>query len=154
MKRNILIALVIALLAGAGSLRADPAKDAIVKEELAKFQGTWQLIAATTDGNKATDENVRQVRVTIIGNKQTVRFRNEVIVRDVSFELDPTKTPKETTDTLSEGPNKGKQIRGIYRLDGDKLVSCVAPLGKERPDEFASLPGSGHSLRVFQRVKP
>jgi uncharacterized protein (TIGR03067 family) len=123
------------------------------QDELERFQGTWQLVSAESNGEKAPEERVKQIRVTISGNTHTVRFGDQVIAHDVSFELDPTKTPKEVTDTINDGPNKGKQIRGIYRLEGDMLTSCVAAIGKERPTEFAAGPGSGHTLRVFRRVK-
>jgi uncharacterized protein (TIGR03067 family) len=129
------------------------AKEAAIREELARFQGTWQLVSAESNGEKAPEERVRQIRVTITGSTHTVRFGDEVIVHDVGFEIDPSKTPKEVTDTINDGPDKGKQILGIYKLDGDSLTSCTASVGKERPTEFASTPGSGHTLRVFRRSK-
>jgi uncharacterized protein (TIGR03067 family) len=132
--------------------RRDVQREA-VRQELARFQGTWQLISAESNGAKAPEERVRQTRVTITGNTHTVRFGDQVLAHDVSFEIDPTKTPKEVTDTINDGPNKGKQILGIYTLEGDTLTSCVAPIGKERPTEFAARPGSGHTLRVFRRVR-
>jgi len=38
-------------------------------------------------------------------------------------------------------------------LEGDTLKSCVAPIGKDRPTEFASKPGTGHTLRLFKKAK-
>jgi uncharacterized protein (TIGR03067 family) len=66
----------------------------------------------------------------------------------------PAVSPKTTDDTINEGEDKGRQIHGIYQLDGDTLVSCVAKAGQERPKEFASAEGSGHTLRVFMKVSP
>jgi uncharacterized protein (TIGR03067 family) len=122
------------------------------RAELAKFQGTWQLVAAETEGKKTDDAQVKQIRVTITGNSHTVRFGDQVIAHDVAFSIDPTRTPHWTTDTINIGPDKGKQILGIYRLDGDMLTSCVAKTGSERPTEFVSKPGTGHTLRVFRRA--
>jgi uncharacterized protein (TIGR03067 family) len=133
-----------------------PRRDAppeAVRQELARLQGTWQLISAESNGVKAPEERVKQTRVTITGNTHTVRFGDQVLAHDVRFEIDPTKTPKEVTDTINDGPNKGKQILGIYRLEGDMLTSCVAPPGKERPTEFTAGPGSGYTLRVFRWVR-
>jgi uncharacterized protein (TIGR03067 family) len=131
-----------------------PLPPEVVRQELARFQGTWQLVAAESNGEKVPEERVRQVRVTITGNTHSVRFGDQVVVHDVSFEIDPTKTPREVTDTINDGPNKGKQILGIYQLEGDTLTSCVAQVGKERPAAFATSAGSGHTLRVFRRLKP
>jgi uncharacterized protein (TIGR03067 family) len=140
------------LLGGDDPSRRD-SKDEAIAQEMARFQGTWQCISAMSNGEEAPAERVRQITVTIKGNTHTVRFGDRVIAHDVTFAIDPLKTPKEVTDTISEGPDHGKQILGIYALEGDTLTSCVARVGKDRPAEFASQPGSGHTLRVFRRVQ-
>jgi uncharacterized protein (TIGR03067 family) len=126
--------------------------DAATRAELAKLQGTWQLVWAETEGKKTDEAQVKQIRVTINGSSHTVRFGDKVIVHDVAFNVDPTRTPHWTTDTINDGPDKGKQILGIYRLDGDTLTSCAARVGEARPTEFASKPGSGQTVRVFYRA--
>jgi uncharacterized protein (TIGR03067 family) len=118
------------------------------KAELKKFQGTWQLVSAETDGKKAPKEKIEKVRVVIKGNKHTVSVDGKAVAKEISFAIDPSKKPKEVTDTVGD-----KQIKGIYELDGDTLKSCVAPVGKERPKEFSAKEGTGHTLRVFKRVK-
>lgn len=128
------------------------AGDPKVNEELARLQGTWQLVSAESNGVKADEDRVQQFRVTIEGSTHTVRFGERVLARKVPFTIDPTSTPKRTTDTLPEGPNKGKQILGIYLLEGDRLTSCVAPIGEGRPTEFSAAAGTGNTLRVFRRV--
>ena len=131
------------------ALAADKSKDNVVKAELEKLQGTWQLISAETDGKKLPEETVKKIRVVIKGNKHTVHFGDKVVAKQIPFTLDPTKKPKTTDDTLPDG----KQIFGIYELKGDILKSCVAGIGKNRPKKFAAAQGSGHTLRVFKRLK-
>lgn len=46
--------------------------------ELAKFQGTWQLISAETDGKKAPAERVKKIRVVIKGDRHTLRVFKRV----------------------------------------------------------------------------
>jgi uncharacterized protein (TIGR03067 family) len=137
----------------AGSLLGADQPGGAVRDELARLQGTWQLVSAETEGRKTPEEQAGKVRVVISGGTHTVRFGDQVVAHDVPFEIDPTTDPKQTTDTITEGPDKGKVIKGIYRLEGNTLTSCVAPAGKDRPTGFASQPGSGHTLRVFRRVK-
>src|SRR5690349_16850512 len=119
------------------------------KMELQKFQGTWQLVSAESDGKKLADEQVKQIRVVIEGNTHTVYFGDKAVAEKIEFRIDLTKKPKEVTDTLKDG----REIRGIYELNGDTLRSCVAAPGKDRPTEFTGKAGSGQTLRVFKRVK-
>ena len=126
------------------------ANDETAKDEMKNLEGTWQLLSAMKDGKETPAEVVKKIRVVIKGGKHTVYFGDEVAAKEISFVVDPTKDPKTTVDTLPDG----KEIKGIYKLDGDMLTSCVAEAGKNRQSEFASKPGSGHTLRVFKRVKP
>jgi uncharacterized protein (TIGR03067 family) len=138
------------LLLSSGSLpAADDAKADAVKKELAKLQGTWQLVSAETDGKKDPEEQVKKIRVVIKGSQHSVYFGDKAVVENVRFDLDPTKKPKTTDDTLEDG----RVIRGIYELDGDTLRSCVGGIGKQRPTEFTAKAGSGQTLRIFRRVR-
>jgi uncharacterized protein (TIGR03067 family) len=121
-----------------------------VQKELANLEGTWQLISAETDGKKLAEEQVKQIKVVIKGDRHTVYFGDQALAKQIQFRVDPGKKPKTVDDTLDDG----RMIRGIYELDGDTLRSCVAAVGKDRPMEFSAKAGSGHTLRVFQRVVP
>jgi uncharacterized protein (TIGR03067 family) len=142
-------------MAGMSAARSPAAQEGQgVKDELARMEGTWQLVYAETDGKSAPGERVQAVRVIIKGSNHSVYFGDKVVAQDVSFRLDPSATPKTTDDTINDGPEKGKQVHGIYELDGHTLASCVAKIGQERPKKFATTPGSGHTFRVFKRVRP
>jgi uncharacterized protein (TIGR03067 family) len=117
--------------------------------EMKKLAGTWQLVSAVNDGKQTPEEVVKKIRVIIKDGKHTVYFDDKVVAKDVPFTVDTTKNPKTTVDTLPDG----KEIKGIYKLEEDMLTSCAAEVGKDRPTEFTSKPGSGHTLRVFKRVK-
>jgi uncharacterized protein (TIGR03067 family) len=127
-----------------------PSKEEAVKKELAKLKGTWQLVSAETDGVKLPAEQVKQIRVIIQEGKHSVYFGEKVVADGVEFHIDPSASPKTTEDTLKDG----KKIRGIYKLEGDTLTSCVAAPDKERPSEFTGKKGSGYTLRVFKRTEP
>ncbi len=125
-----------------------------VTDELARIEGNWQLVYAETDGKTTPGEKIQNIRVVIKGKSHSVFVGDKEVAHDVSFTIDPTANPKTTDDTLEDGPDKGKQIHGIYELGGDTLASCVASIGQERPRKFATTPGSGHTFRVFKRVRP
>lgn len=153
--RRFVLTLFCGLMVGMLGSRSRAAEEGpVVKEELARLQGTWQLVYAETEGKATPGERVRTVRVEVKGNSHSVYIGDQRVVHDVSFTMDPTAMPKTTDDTINDGPEKGKQIHGIYELEGDTLASCVAKVGQERPTKFATTPGSGHTLRVFKRVRP
>ena len=101
-----------------GEAEPEGEKNQAVAAELAKLQGTWQLISAETNGKKTPEDQVKQIRVKIEKNHHTVTFGDQVVAREVTFTLDPTTQPKSIEDTLSEEPYRGKKIRGIYLLEG------------------------------------
>ena len=128
---------------------ASAADEGAVKVELAKLEGTWQLVSGVNNGKQIPEDVVKMIRVVIKDGKHSVYFGNESAVKETPFTLDPAKDPKTSTDKLPDG----REIKGIYKLDDDTLTSCVAEPGKNCPTEFSSKEGSGWTLRVFKRVK-
>jgi hypothetical protein len=42
---------------------------------------------------------------------------------------------------------------GIYKIEDNILTICRAPVDKDQPTEFASKPGTGHTLMTYRRKK-
>lgn len=136
------------------SVAASDAKEEAVVKDLTALKGTWTVVSATRDGNKLTDEQIKNVRFTIGENGTALVKNGEQILFEGTIKIDPTKTPKtEDATQTSEGENKGKTTLSIYEIEGDTLKICSAEPGKDRPAEFSSKSGSGHFLRVFKREK-
>ena len=118
------------------------------KVELAKFNGTWELLSVVADGKEIPQENLKSIRVVIQDGKHTVLMGQTVIAKEIPFMIDSSRDPKTMVDTLPDG----KTIKGIYKLEGDTLTSCVATVDQDHPKEFSSKTGSGYTLRVFKRI--
>jgi uncharacterized protein (TIGR03067 family) len=133
-------------------LIAADARDDDAKKDREKFQGNWQLISAERDGKKTPQEDAKKITLTIQGDKFILR-KDSVIISEGTMTLDPTKKPKAINETLTTGPNEGKVFSAIYEIDDEHHKICFAALGKERPTEFSSKPGSGNILQVWKREK-
>ena len=123
------------------------------KEELAKFSGTWKGVSVVQDGKEMTKAEAETARLTVDGEKYTLKLGGEEI--EGTHALDPTKTPKQIEAVRTKGPSKGEKMLGIYELTGDTFKVCFAAPGKsDRPTEFKSAPGSGQRVLLFTRAKP
>lgn len=128
-------------------------QEAEAQAEREKLRGTWQLLYSETDGKPAPIERVRGLRVVMKGDSYSVWSGDQEVMSNITFQIDPTQSPKTTDDTLIGPDNKVSLIHGIYKLEGDSLVSCVGEIDRKRPDDFSTSPGSERTLRVFQKVK-
>ena len=61
------------------------------------------------------------------------------------------KTKKQRNKTKTVDVISDFILKGIYRMDGDKLTYCVGALGEPRPVTFAVVKGSGQTLVKLQR---
>jgi uncharacterized protein (TIGR03067 family) len=134
---------------GSGAL-ADDKVD--LEKEVKKFQGTWTIESSKSGGKELPANELKGLIVTFEGDKHTVKKGDEVIQVGTQ-KLDPSKSPKTIDVTMTEGPNKGTVMLGIYEINGDTLKVCFDPEGKKRPTEFKSAPGSENFVNVHKRVK-
>ena len=131
-------------------LAADNPQGPASKQDLKGLQGTWKLLSAMKDGKALPEDEVK--KTTIVFKDDTFRFpelAEFATSREGTIKLDATKKPKQM-DAIS---TEKEVMLGIYELDGDRYKVCFAPAGKPRPSEFASKPGSGQILQVWERKK-
>lgn len=133
-----------------GEKRAEVQADA--EKELKAFQGDWTFESSEAGGQKIPAEQLKDFVMIFDGAKHTVKT-GTTIIQTGTQAIDPSKKPKTIDVTLTDGPNKGMVILGIYEIDGDTLKVCFDLGGKKRPTEFKSPAGSEVFLNVHKRVK-
>lgn len=135
---------------GWSSALADDKAD--VEKETKKFQGTWTIESSVTGGMEIPADQLKGFNVIFEGDKHTLKFGDKVFQVGTQ-KIDPSKSPKTIDVTMTEGPEKGVVMLGIYEIDVDTLKVCFDPQGKKRPTEFKSEPGTQNFVNVHKRVK-
>jgi uncharacterized protein (TIGR03067 family) len=140
--------------AGADEPPKDPAvKQKAVQAELAKFAGIWRM---------RTEGGTGEARFAVFrkDGRYSTYDKNGMELWSGTFDLDPTANPKVWDHREDGEPKKtGRDILGIYELDGDKLRVCLTIgrwvdgkwKGEPRPSEFKE--GASYTVLEFQRVK-
>jgi uncharacterized protein (TIGR03067 family) len=75
------------------------------------------------------------------------------VLDESTYTLDPGRDPKGITIAYTEGPDKGKRLRGIYRVEGDTLTICTGAPDGAAPSAFTTRVGSDSTLFVLKRQK-
>jgi uncharacterized protein (TIGR03067 family) len=131
MKRMLLasagVMLVLSLL-GVGN--AQPVPKA-AKEEMAKLQGTWKVVAAQMAGKEILPRGIAQVVVK--GDRMALRADGKE-VKAWSITVDPSRKPKAMDWIMGE---EKAPLPAIYSLEGDDLRIC-----------FPLLPTKGQKAKV------
>jgi uncharacterized protein (TIGR03067 family) len=124
-----------------------------IAEEMQKLQGNWKQIAYERNGVvEPEDERGWNPTTAFTGDRFVVTLADgSTPIRGI-YRIDPTTSPKRV-DWMDEiGPDAGKTILAIYKLEGCKFTFCAAEPGHPRPTEFRTR--QGQVLRVSVREEP
>lgn len=122
--------------------RTEPAKGGeAVAEAMAAFSGTWEIVTVQPEG--ATSGATR-LAFTKDGKYAALDTNGKELWAG-TFEIDPAVMPRVWDHRSHAAQKEGKDVLGIYELDGDKLkVACVVGqwkgkewVGKPRPKAIA-----------------
>lgn len=97
-----------------------------------RLQGEWRMIALDVRESLVPAEKLKGTTLTIKDDKYIVKAKKTN--REVTFKLDSKQNPKHIDMFFPDGPGEQKLAKGIYKIDGDKLIICrgQAPGGEHR----------------------
>jgi uncharacterized protein (TIGR03067 family) len=150
MKTLAKIGLAAVLLVPANALLVAGGANADGAGELKKWQGTWRYTSVIMEGKAGLQEKLAKRTITFTGDKWAVREDGNLLQAG-TLKLDPAKKPAQIDALVSEGPDKGLTMLGIYEIKGDTLKVCFDPMGKARPTSFT--PKGGEFATIIERVK-
>lgn len=146
MSHQISLSALLLTLMGLLTVQAD-AEDKVPKRVL---EGTWELVSLARDGKDVQVQ--KNTRLVVTGDTFVVMVGDRVISSGTNT-LDPSKTPAAIDSTYTEGPDKGKSFKGIYKSHGEILTFCRAGSPDQaRPTEFKTDADSRRLLSVYRRV--
>ncbi|HEX3147039.1 MAG TPA: TIGR03067 domain-containing protein [Gemmataceae bacterium] len=144
---------VVALLLIANVATADDASKKVLKD----LEGSYTPVTMTKEGEAAPDEFLKSVSFTIKGERLTVRFKKGDKGEDkqATLVIDASQKPTAIDMTPKDGPEAGKPILGIVKIEKDAVTLCWADRAdkSERPKEFTSTKENKHFLIVMKKAK-
>lgn len=134
----------LALLVSAPIPKDPPKKDA------PSLFGEWVPESAVIGGKVDPPPPGSTMTITTKGRLVMKEGKDEPVEMDFTF--DPKKDPPEIDFAEPRGGMGQKALKGIYKLDGDTLMICIA-MGGDRPTAFTSPAGSMNMLITLKRAK-
>ena len=121
------------------------------EENQKTIEGTWIPVSAELGGQKLPDEALKGSKLVLKGGEYS--YYNNAGVDKGTYKLLAVDGSQAMDISGTEGPNKGKTFLTIYDLSGDSLNICYDLLGKTRPKNFKTEPGTRQFLAQYQRAK-
>jgi uncharacterized protein (TIGR03067 family) len=134
-------------------LSATPARGDDSATDLARLQGTWNLISVLDEGSPAPPEALKGATAVFAGDKMTLVSPDGRDRTEYSVKLDASKTPKTIDLTPLAGSFKDQTNKAIYDLQGDVLRICQPEKPSQpRPAAFDAPVGSSQNLMTLKKA--
>jgi uncharacterized protein (TIGR03067 family) len=119
--------------------------------DLEALQGCWEQVALQVDGlaRPCDDLSPPGGTTVFIGNRFLVRAADGGQLLEGAFRLNVAANPKQVDWIDAEGPDAGKVLPAIYKLEGDRFVFVAGDADAPRPTQFCT--GPGQVMRTFVR---
>ena len=111
------------------------------------LNGCWKCVSAILGGESQNYKNHKSI---IKGNTYRAVVNNQKDIGEIV--IDASKNPKTLDIFGKEGPNKGKMIRAIYKLEGKIPTICFNLMGSNHPTDFTSTKENGFLLISYKKA--
>ncbi|MSR54290.1 MAG: TIGR03067 domain-containing protein [Gemmataceae bacterium] len=133
------------------------ADDAASKKMLKELEGSYKAVSMSKGGEPAPDEFLKAISFSVKGDTFTVTFKKADANEDkaATVVIDSSKKPVSIDLTPKDGPEAGKPMLGIIKVEKDSITLCWTDRGEktERPKEFTSTKENKQFLIVMKKSK-
>jgi serine/threonine-protein kinase len=130
---------------GAGKLAVPSAREEAARQDAERLQGAWERVAIVHGANRyGPDPNDV---LTFRGKQFEVKEKGKLTLAGTFEIVDATSQPKQMDLVCTEGRHKGKRLRAVYRLDGNRLETCTDSGDDDRPKMLSGARGFYRDLR-------
>jgi uncharacterized protein (TIGR03067 family) len=120
------------------------------KSDLELIQGTWRIDRLESGGKAQSGKALNGYNFTFgkVNGGNIATLREGPFYQQIEFELalDPTQSPK-----AIDLSTKSTKALGIYKLEGDDLLTICVGLSGSRPAEFATQAGGDTEIFTLKR---
>lgn len=154
---RLVVGLVLPFLAGLAAVapaRAPTAGPAAAADDREVSAGRWDVVAVEWEGRHLDEEWLARLQVIYHPDGSWAVYLRRIPVSEGRSTSRQDVSPKTfEMETLGSEGIKPSRFHGIYRLDGNTRVLCIAREGTPRPDEFSAPRQSGRMLVTLERAK-
>jgi uncharacterized protein (TIGR03067 family) len=149
-----LVALGLTMVAGGAAAGEPSSGEAPAPDDQKASVGRWDVVAVEWDGTPADPEWLARLQVAYEADGSWAVFLKRMPVAEGRSTSRPDVTPKTfEMQTLGSEGIEPTRFHGIYRLDGDSRMLCIARVGTPRPDTFTAPRGSNRMLVTLRRAE-
>jgi hypothetical protein len=110
----------------------------------------WRMLVLVNDG---VELPISRMTLMFVTNDSYRIFVNGREIQAGMARVIPNTDPPQSDILVGSGPNAGQTLPQITKIEGDVMIGCAARSDGVRPTEFASPPGSGHTLSAWIRIR-
>ncbi len=153
LSRNLLCLLVVVVTFLNATVQAEDIADQVDEKLLAKLQGVWDPVSSIFDGNENELGATKKPSLLIEGRKMSIRFQDQIVGSLEIKHLITNKSLGHIDYEMKDPLGETVRAKQVFKLEGDKLTTCVRSPPGDRPTELTSVPGSKQLLTVSKRRK-
>ena len=125
---------------------------AAVPDDRAISAGHWAVVSVDWDGKPVAPEFLSLIQVAYRADGSwSVLFKSVTVAEGKSTNHQEASPKTFEMETLGSEGIKPTRFWGIYRLEGDTRVLCIAPAGTPRPERFEAPKRSQRMLVTLKR---